>query len=309
MKQSVKSSMIVLALGLGLSIGTSEEVEAMYESPYSYFNDYGIRQSSFYSVDNRYSNLYQAEVDKLRQDHEKGLITDAEFDKLVDQLNEVDEKNRHEREVLFNTYGLLKKEDIKNVTHFDTDFEAYSSLAGFEQMTALEQVQGEGGKFNSFRELSGLKKLKTVMLESTNQLTLNSFKNLNNLETIVLWSDGFENNEEIDTREYTQALTTDISALSNLDKLKELRISAKGRMATITLKKGTTFYQLFDPIVPSKQFDGTQMKYYSDITSKESLEWHNLTGNEKYLEFSWRIEKGRDISYTGDGQIPIRWKE
>lgn len=50
------------------------------------------------------------------------------------------------------------------------------------------------------------------------------------------------------------------------------------------------------------------MKYYSNITSNESLEWNNLTGAEKYLKFSWRIEKGRDISYTGDGQIPIRWK-
>ncbi|MGX7149415.1 hypothetical protein [Enterococcus ureasiticus] len=308
MKKSVKSSMIVLALGLGLSIGTSEEVEAMYESPYSYFNDYGIRQAGFSGVNEIYSNRYQVEVDKLREDHEKGLITDDEFDKLFEQLDEANEKNLLERETLFNTYGLLKKVDMKNMTHFDTDFEDYSSLAGFEQMTALEQIQGEGGNFNSFRELGELKKLKTVMLEANNQLTLNSFKNLTDLETIILRFDGFENDDESRIGVYTQALTTDISALSNLDKLKELRISARGRMATITLKKGTTSYQLFDPIVPSKQFDGAQMKYYSDSTSNESLEWNNLTGNEKYLEFSWRIDKGRNISYTGDGQIPIRWK-
>ncbi|WP_206911713.1 hypothetical protein IGL98_002435 [Enterococcus sp. DIV0840] len=308
MKKSVKSSMIVLALGLGLSIGTSEEVEAMYESPYSYFNDYGIRQAGFSGVNEIYSNRYRVEVDKLREDHENGLITDDEFDKLFEQLDEANEKNLLERETFFNTYGLLKKADMKNMTHFDTDFEDYSSLAGFEKMTALEQIQGEGGNFNSFRELGELKKLKTVMLEANNQLTLNSFKNLTDLETIILRFDGFENDDESRIGEYTQALTTDISALSNLDKLKELRISARGRMATITLKKGTSSYQLFDPIVPSKQFDGAQMKYYSNITSNESLEWNNLTGAEKYLKFSWRIEKGRDISYTGDGQIPIRWK-
>lgn len=308
MKNSVKSSMIVLALGLGLSIGTSEEVEAMYESPYSYSNDCGIREGLFSRVGKIYSNRYQIEVDKLREDHEKGLIGDDEFDKLADQLDKLNEKKLLERETLFNTYGLLKKEDVKKVTHFDTDFEEHSSLAGFEQMTELEQVQGEGGKFNSFRELSGLKKLKTVRLEASNQLTLNSFKNLNNLETIVLWFDGYENYDERSHGEYTQVLTTDISALSNLDKLKELRIDTQGKMATITLKKGTTSYQLFDPIVPSKQFDGAQMKYYSDITSNESLEWNNLTGDEKYLEFSWSIEKGRNISYTGEGQIPIRWK-
>lgn len=308
MKKSVKSSMIVLALGLGLSIGTSEEVEAVTEPAYSYFNDIGVRVSLFSGVEKVYSDRYQAELTKLSEEYENGLITGDEFDKLVDQLNEKDEKSFLEREALFNTYSLLKKDDIKKVTHFDTDFDEYSSLTGFEQMEALEQVQGEGGKFNSFRELGELKKLKTVMLEANNQLTLNSFKQLTNLETIVLWFDGFENSEERSSREYTQALTTDISALSNLDKLNELRINARGRMATITLKKGTTSYQLFDPIVPSKQFSGATMKYSSGIESSEWLEWNDLKGDEKYLEFSWQIEKGQNISYSGEGQIPIRWK-
>ena len=300
--------MVVLALGLGLSIGTSEEVEAMYESPYSYFNDYGVREELFADVDNLYSDRYRAEMDQLMEKHEKGLISDDEFDRLSEKLAEIDEKNFLERKTLFDSYGLLKKIDIKNITHFDTDFEEYSSLTGIEELTALEQVQGEGGNFNSFRELAELKNLKTVMLEANNQLTLNSFKKLKDLETIQLLFDGYEKNEEQDSQEYTQALPTDISALSNLDKLKNIQISARGRMATVTLKKGTTSYQLFDPIVPSKQFDGAEMKYFSANESSEWLEWNDLKGDEKYLGFSWRIEKGTNLSYTGEGQIPIRWK-
>lgn len=57
MKKIVKSSMVVLALGLGLSIGSSEEADAMYESPYSYFNDYGIRQGLFSDVDSLYLSV------------------------------------------------------------------------------------------------------------------------------------------------------------------------------------------------------------------------------------------------------------
>lgn len=247
-------------------------------------------------------------MDQLMEKHEKGLISDDEFDELSEQLTETDEKNLLKRATLFENYGLVKKADIQNITHFDTDFEAYSSLNGIEQMTALEQIQGEGGNFNSFRELVALKKLKTVMLEANNQLTLNSFKNLKELETIRLLFDGYEDNEEQRSRVYTQALPTDISALSNLDKLNKIEISARGRMATVTLKKGTTSYQLFDPIVPSKQFEGATMKYSSDSESDEWLEWNNLNGDEKYLAFSWRIEKGANFSYTGEGQIPIRWK-
>lgn len=308
MKKIVKSSMVVLALGLGLSIGSSEEAEAMYESPYSYFNDYGIRQGLFSDVDAFYSKSYRAEMEQLMEKHEKGLISDDEFDKLSEQLTESDEKNLLERATLFDHYGLVKKADIQNITHFDTDFEEYSSLAGMEQMTTLEQIQGEGGNFNSFRELAALKKLKTVMLEANNQLTLNSFKNLKDLETIRLLFDGYEDNEEQRSRVYTQALPTDISALSNLDKLNKIEISARGRMATVTLKKGTTSYQLFDPIVPSKQFEGATMKYSSDSESDEWLEWNNLNGDEQYLAFSWRIEKDPNFSYAGEGQIPIRWK-
>ncbi|WP_375179533.1 hypothetical protein [Enterococcus rotai] len=308
MKKIVKSSMVVLALGLGLSIGSSEEADAMYESPYSYFNDYGIRQGLFSDVDSLYSKRYRAEMDQLMEKHEKGLISDDEFDELSEQLTETDEKNLLKRAILFENYGLVKKADIQNITHFDTDFEAYSSLNGIEQMTALEQIQGEGGNFNSFRELAALKKLKTVMLEANNQLTLNSFKHLNELEAIRLLFDGYEENEEQQDTGFTQALTTDISALSNLDKLNKIEISARGRMATVTLKKGTTSYQLFDPIVPSKQFEGATMKYSSDSESDEWLEWHNLNGDEKYLAFRWSIEKGANFSYTGEGQIPIRWK-
>ncbi|MGX7200820.1 hypothetical protein BCR22_06580 [Enterococcus plantarum] len=309
MKKSVKSSVIVLALGLGLSIGTSEEAEAMYESPYSYFNDYGIREKSFASVDKLYTDRYQMEVEQLHKKYNLGVITDEEFDIFLRQLDERDEKSLLERETLFNTYGLVKKDDLKQITHFDTAFDDYSSLAGVEQMPVLETIQGEGGSFNSFRELGKLNKLKTVNLEANNQLTLNSFKKLTDLETLVLSFNGFENKDESSASEYTQALTTDISALSHLDKLKELRINARGRMATITLKKGTTSYQLFDPIVSSIQFEGAEMNYVSTIESSEVLEWNNLSGKERYLAFSWRIEKGTELSYTGEGQIPIRWKE
>ncbi|MGX7264267.1 hypothetical protein [Enterococcus crotali] len=308
MKKSVKSSMVVLALSLGLSIGPSEEVEAMYESPYTYFNEYGIRQELFSDIDALHSDRYRAEMDQLMENHEKGLLSDDEFDRLSKTLAESDEEEFLERKTLFDNYGLLKKIDIKNITHFDADFEEYSSLTGLEEMTALEQIQGEGGNFNSFRELGKLKKLKRVMLEANNQLTLNSFKNLKDLEEIRLLFDGHENNEEQGSQEYTQALPTDISALSNLDKLKNIQISARGRMATITLKKGTTSYQLFDPIVSSKQFDGAKMNYSSDSESNEWLEWNNLKGDEKYLGFSWRIENGPNFSYIGEGQIPIRWK-
>lgn len=308
MKKMVKSSIVVLALGLGLSIGTAEEAEAMYDSPYAYFDDYGIRGALLSSIDRAYYDTSKQEKEKLYQDYDNGLLTDEQLDTLLNQLDDRDEKSLLERIQLFDQYGLMKLTDTKKVTHFDTDFEEYSSLTGFEKMTELEQVQGEGGNFNSFRELSELKKLKTVLLEANNQLTLNSFKNLSELESLVLWFDGYENRDEQSNREYTQALTTDISALSNLDKLKELRIGARGRMATITLKKGTTSYQLYDPVVPSKQFDGLKMNYFSDIKSNEWLEWNDLTGDEKYLEFSWSIEKNRNLSYSGDGQIPIRWK-
>ncbi|WP_430602040.1 hypothetical protein IGJ02_002243 [Enterococcus sp. DIV0724b] len=309
MKKTVKTSMVLLALGLGLSIGTTDEVEAISESPYAFFNELSIRETVGTELDQVYKNKYKEKIDKLDNDFENNLISNEEYEKLFDKLTEEFEANLLEKQSLFNDYQLFKKEELKDITSFGGEFELNSSLSGFNQFSSLKIIQGEGGNFNSFRELNGLKELREVWLEGSNQLTLNSFKNSPNLETIILKFNGFENyDERLRNEGFSQTLTTDISALSNLNKLKQIRINACGRMATITLKKGTTSYRLFDPIVASKQFEGAEMNYSSSIESDEWLEWNNLEGNEEYLDFSWRVEKGSNFSYTGEGQIPIRWK-
>lgn len=69
-------------------------------------------------------------------------------------------------------------------------------------------------------------------------------------------------------------------------------------------------------MILSNQFENSTMKYISftdkdsnnEFTSNDEVRWDNLTDDEKYLSFSWSISAGKNMYYSGEARIPVRWK-
>lgn len=250
-------------------------------------------------------NQQREEIDLLDEKYDTGELTDEEYDEAVAAV----EQKWEEKIAFTDEYGIFPKEYIASVEGISPDWvDDYTNFNGLENATNLKSLTGEEGTTKDLRPLRKLEQLEEVMLEVTNQVNLYDLKDAENLKYLRLSTSGVGNHDDEDDRgKYTQAVLTDISDISDLTGLNRINIDTEGIMPTITLKQGTTSYQLYDPVVPSSQFTGATISYRSDISSNEWVEWNNLTGEEEYLTFNWGISKGNH-SYSGEAQIPIRWK-
>lgn len=306
---------------LGLSVVFCVPANAQEEENI-YVNDTAVR-NFFWSgaVQNR-NDKYEYQVGKLDEQLEAEEITQEEHDAQVEKL---DNSLNNELNIL-DKFQIFTSEDALRVTEVDPDWTTeFPNLHGLEYAKNLETIWGEiSNPIVDLRPIKQLDSLKEINTKIAGQTNLNDFKELKKLEKISIRSRGFDSrrdeeqvHEQTDGNPmFTQDLLVDISVLSDLPKLIKATVSVKGVMPPVTLKKGTTSYQLYDPIIPSTQFDGSEMYYYSylensendyDFESDEWLKWEGLTGEEKFLSFEWYITKG-NFSYDGFGQIPIRWK-
>lgn len=287
------------------------------------------------ALDERYSNgeiseeFYTIEYDKLQADSEK---LNNDFDKKIEDFEaqseaalEKLEEQREEAIHFIETYELPTKEFLSSVDTISTELLSLNpSLSGLEYVPNLKYFTGEIGRewtVSDTRSLLKTPQLEILNLAISNQANLNSMKNLINLKELHLDAGGYANQEEEEqvhetnqNERYSETLLTDISALSNANKLEDLYINAQGALPTVTLRKGTTSYELVDPIILSSQFDGATISYYSYLEdnnysyeSNDLLRWADLTGNEEVLSFHWEAHQGQ-FGFNGEGQIPLRWK-
>ncbi|MGC6768389.1 hypothetical protein [Enterococcus sp. LJL51] len=277
-------------VGLGLLFGLPTTARAENRD-YVRFNDRSITydlSSTFdsYAYDQRY-----VELDELAEKLELGLISENDYDVAYEAIYQKWE----EKMDFTQQFGLFTPEFLTSMERFSGGFDDnYTSFNGLEVAVNLKSFVGEEGNTKDIRPLRKLTKLEELNIEITNQLNLYDLKNAQNLKDLRLYTRGYGNEEEeAEEQLHTQALLTDISALSELNQLEHIMISSEGIMPTITLKRGTTFYELYDPIVPSDQFQDAEMSYSSQdeggtslMESNERLKWHNLTGQEEFLSFS-----------------------
>ncbi|MBL1223774.1 hypothetical protein [Enterococcus sp. BWR-S5] len=315
----------------------NEKYQVDYDALYA---EYDNKQEEFDRLDeelsDRYSNEeiteeeYTTESEKLQADRE---AYNTDFDQRVEAFEaafetglEKLEKQQEDDVHTIETYELTTKEVLASVDTISTELLSLNpSLSGLEFVPNLKNFTGEMGKewtVSDTRPLLKTTKMEVMDLPISNQMNLNSMKNLTNLKILNVVAGGYANDEDreqieesANTERFTETLLTDISALSNATNLESLYIQAEGALPVVTLKKGTTSYELVDPLVLSSQFDGAAIAYTSELEdnydyrfeSNDQLKWEGLTGEEDVLLFNWNVSKGR-FGYNGTGQIPIRWK-
>lgn len=315
----------------------NEKYQADYNALYA---EYDERQVAFdqliTNLDERHSNEeitdeeYLEEYEKIQTDRD---TFDREFETRVETFEakseaelEKLEKQQEEEVRIIETYELTTKEALTSVDTISTELLSLNpSLSGLEFVPNLKNFTGEIGRewtVSDTRPLLKTPKMEIMYLPISNQMNLNSIKNMTNLKELYIDGSGYANEEDeeqirnaADKDRYTETLLTDISALSNATSIEKLSIRAEGALPVVTLKRGTTSYELIDPIVLSSQFEGATITYYSELEdnydyrfqSSDQLKWEGLTGEEDVLLFSWDIGQGK-FGYGGVGQIPIRWK-
>ncbi|MGC6769309.1 hypothetical protein [Enterococcus sp. LJL51] len=314
---------LVGTIGLGLVFASPMGVNAEGEE-YIHVPGYTLKDRLIRETTDKSSEKWYEKMEVLSERFGNGELTSEEFNEQYEQL----EQARIEEEELINQFSLIKKDTVKEMREIDYDWED-AHLHGLEYAENLESLGGEFiNGIVDFRPIQNLTTLKEIWVQYADQATLREFKKLTNLEVLRLSGEGFASEEEREEAEqhareqdksmplYTQAALTDISALSNATNLSSVRVYSKGVLPTITLKRGTTSYQLYDPIISSSQFDGATMNYVSQIVdnydfepyeSSEELKWEGLTGTEEFLLFNWSIKKGNN-EFSGEAQIPIRWR-
>lgn len=299
----------VVALGMVFTLPITAKAEF---GDYVRFNDESVTYDLSSQFDSYAYEQQDIELEELAEKLELGLISESDYEIAYEAIYEKWE----EKQDFTRQFGLFTPDFLTSMEEFSAGFsDNYSSFNGLENAVNLKRFVGEEGNTKDIRPLRKLTKLEELNIEITNQLNLYDLKNAQNLKDLRLYTRGFGNeDEEAEEQLHTQALLTDISALSELNQLERIMISSEGIMPTITLKRGATSYELYDPIVPSSQFQDAEMDYVSQdeggtflMESNEWLKWDNLTGQEEFLSFRWAIQNG-NYSFSGEGQIPIRWK-
>lgn len=314
----------------------NEKYQADYDALYT---EYDEKQVAFdqliTALDERHGNEeitdeeYATEYEIIQDDRD---AFDREFENRVETFeatSEADleklEKQQEEEVRIIETYELTTKEALTSVDTISTELLSLNpNLSGLEFVPSLKNFTGEMGRewtVSDTRPLLKTPKMEILDLPISNQMNLNSMKNLTSLKEARIYGGGYANEEEeeqilnvADKDRYTETLLTDISALSNATNLEKLSISAEGALPIVTLKRGTTSYELIDPVVLSSQFEDATITYYSELEdndyhfqSSDQLKWEGLTGEEDVLLFNWNVSQGK-FGYSGIGQIPIRWK-
>ncbi|MBL1227469.1 hypothetical protein [Enterococcus sp. BWR-S5] len=237
----------------------------------------------------------------------------SEYEQGITSLD----KTHVEESDFLNTYGLVHKNVLPTIEVIDLDWcQTYNNIAGFENFENVKKVTGEFGAspILDIRPFRGMTSLEYVRTAVSGVVNLDDFKNNTQLKVLELYTVGNSIGDEGWQAPYTQPLLTDISALSELSQLNRADISTQGILTPVTMKKDTTSYQLYDPIILSSQFEGAQLTYCTfdsngteSTRSNEELVWSGLTGKEEFLAFEFDIQKG-NFFYSGEGQIPLRWK-
>ncbi|WP_086349060.1 hypothetical protein [Candidatus Enterococcus clewellii] len=246
-------------------------------------------------------------------------IRDNLYGNIADGLSEAGEYNRlNDFKYVYEQYGVVPREYMDMVTHVDSDWEE-PYLNGLEYAENLETLQGEF--IEELQELSPIKdlvNLKSIWIEYGDNTNLKELKNLTSLETLRISSSGYSdraNDEGTDEKPDMLALY-DISELSNLSSLNEIKIYTQGLLQTVTMKKGTTSYEMYSPVIKSEQFGDKKIEYseaYSNgenelFTEQDSLlKWENIPSDAEHLSFSWNVSNGKSFAFNGEVLIPINW--
>ncbi|MHC5216429.1 hypothetical protein ACYSNR_07155 [Enterococcus sp. LJL128] len=245
-------------------------------------------------------------------------VRDNLYWEISDNLSQTEQYNRlNDFEYVFDQYGVVPMEYMDMVTEVDSDWEE-PYLNGLEYAENLEILQGEF--MQELQELSPIKNsvnLKSIWIEYGDNTNLKDLKNLAALENLRIYSKGYSDSEDegMDAKPDMLALY-DISELSNLTNLTEIDVSTSGLLQTVTLKRGTTSYEMYSPVIKSEQFGDKKIEYNelesnSDdelFTEQDSLlKWENISPDAKYLSFSWAINNGRIVNFHGNAWIPINW--
>ncbi|WYJ98735.1 hypothetical protein DOK67_0003064 [Enterococcus sp. DIV0212c] len=234
-------------------------------------------------------------------------------------LEEMGEENRaNDAQELLDNYGLIKKSDMKYLDDVSTEFfDEDTSLEGAQYVENAKRVNIEFGYISDFRPLSNLTKIEELEIGVGGSIPdLSDFSKLTKVKKINIQLYASRNVMGEKGSGLTNNLALlDISALNNMPNLENVRIATRGKMQTIVLKKGMTNYQMIDPIILSKQFEGAEIQYYDVSVEDGVLKWTDIENpneeegdeGEEFLNFRWEIKKG-NFSYNGYAEIPIIWK-
>lgn len=280
----MKTFSFVSFVGMGVlfgAFGFAGKVEAREDtSPYIYLSNYDLRSDMIYNV--------------------TGGLRNAGFDEERVSLTEQ----------LYEDYGLFSKEDAKHVKYIETEAsDDYKSVEGIEYFSNATYAELEGGQLLDLSPISKLTKLEYLGIATTASVSdINFVKPLVNLVDVNIQSTA------ADSEGVTKQAITDISALSELPKLKYIRVATSGDMPTISLREGYRKYEVLDPIIPSSQFDDYTIKYTSygpgTFTNTDGLlKWNAIPFGTESLELSWFVRSNDwNFVYEGTANIPIVWK-
>ncbi|EOL44317.1 hypothetical protein [Enterococcus caccae] len=212
---------------------------------------------------------------------------------------------------LFNNYGLFEKNDLKKATGLLDSESSPFSLEGIQFLSNLDNYAMDGTLAVDSRPLSHLGNVKTFEDWGSPSFSIDYLKSMAKLEELNITLTNLENQDE-----KSLAPILDISVLNTLNNLKYVRIGSEERFyPTVVLKKGMNQYQLVDPVILSKQFDGVTVEYKSTDANftydNGIMTWKDLTSDTTKLKFSWSaVKKDGDNSYSfiGEATIPILWK-
>ncbi|MBL1223642.1 hypothetical protein [Enterococcus sp. BWR-S5] len=233
----------------------------------------------------------------------------------------------------YTAHSTISKEYGAYAEHFGwEDVRETRSFEGVNYLTNLKEISHEGGAIYDLRPISDLVELTAIEIDlQAGVSNLNALSRLTNLTTLHFSTRADRYYEDVTNGNLA---LTDISALDNMDQLEEIDINSRGELQPIVLRRGTTSYELFDPIIVSKQFEGATIEYSSydsDFSVQDgTLIWNNITegvevideDGESYFEearteevtFKWLIKAKPDARgwyrfiYEGDATIPIVWK-
>jgi len=217
----------------------------------------------------------------------------------------------------------FRVEDLESLKEYDGPGKAHSlSLDYLKYFKNLECADIVGVGATDFRPIENNKNLKELSIEGPisstrficklkklEQLTISAYP----LDGLVL-TDGDEDEFGEDFYDYKDTeinAITDITFLNKLDNLKDIEIESIDRdFPSIGLKKGNSKYQLVNPFLLSKQFNGADIEITSDTGEfkfeNNILTWENINPEAEFLNVQWNVVK-EDYSYRGNSRIPIHW--
>jgi len=215
----------------------------------------------------------------------------------------------------------FRVEDLESLKEYTGPGKAFSlSLDYLKYFKNLERADIGAEAATDFRPIENNKNLKELRIEGPISSTRFICK-LKKLEQLTIEANPLDGDASIDDDELGEDFydykdteinaITDITFLNNLDNLKDIEIESIDRdFPSIGLKKGDSKYQLVNPFLLSKQFNGADIEITSDTGEfkfeNNILTWENINPEAEFLNVQWNVVK-EDYSYRGNSRIPIHW--